>query len=149
MIAARRIEALSPEIEALCDQVALDEIRRVQTYKLDIIKNSTRTWLISSDGVPVFVFGIQRGTWLGWGVEMWFLPCNNVARSMRRAVPFARRGMDRIQRLYGHAKSTVAADFITGQRFVEFFGFKRIGELTTPDNKKYFTYEKRSPWLQQ
>lgn len=149
MIAVERINELTSEVLATCDSAALEEIERGNRYKFDVIKNSTAVWLIRVEGRPVFFFGITRGTMLGWGAEMWFMGCKDTSKLLRKVIPFTRRGIRRLTRLYGVVKSTVDADFTRGQRFVEFFGFRRVSTITAVDNKTYFVYEKRSPWLQQ
>lgn len=149
MIVAHRIRQVDEKWLDHLDAESLATVERAQKFKLDIIKASTGAWCIYADGVPVFFFGVIRGSWLGHGVEMWFMTCKNTKRLLRHTMPFACKGIRRIIRLYGHAKATVAVDFARAQRFVEFFGFRRVGEMIAADEKRYYVYEMRSPWLQQ
>lgn len=143
---AQRIKEMTPQWEALLNSNDLRDLKIANERKYDVITTSTRVWLIYQDDFPVFFFGIQKGTFLGHGTEMWFMPCVNAQKKFRRTVLFARRGIHKITNLYGHTKCVVDIGFAKGQRFVEYFDFKLVGEMTADNGRKHYIYEKRASW---
>lgn len=146
MIRIKQIDSIGPEWLSVLEAQEASEMKKLGDLKIDIVKRSTRVWLLSHNDTPVFFFGIVKGSFMGWGCEMWFMACKDTARLFRRCVPVARRGIRRIIKLYGPAKSTVDAEFIRGRRFVEFFGFEKVAQVTGTDAREYIIYEKRASW---
>ena len=97
-----------------------------------------------TNGHLVFSAGVYP-VWNGLG-EAWVIPSDLVKPYRKQVVKYSRRYLQMLVEKNGYRRvqSTVRADFDVGQRFMEFFGFKREAFLESygPDGADHISYAK-------
>lgn len=126
MIRTRRVKMLSGKVIAAFGPHAKAEWRVMKSFRRAWYDSLDGLWVIEFAGRPVCVVGLKRGTYLGYGGEVFFLHCSPPPQYTFSLLRFLRRGLRLILRLWHRLVVRVETDFWIGRRFVEYFGFRKF-----------------------
>lgn len=141
MIQTKRVKVLSGKVIAAFGPHAKAEWRAARQLRAAWYASLDGLWVIKSDDVPLCVLGLKRGSYLGFGGEVFFLLCDFPKSKTGELVAFLRRGLHRVVRLWHRLVVRVESDFWIGRRFVEYFGFRKFGSEPGHD-----LFELRMTW---
>lgn len=141
MIRTRRVDMLSGKVIGAFGPHAKAEWKAAKHLRKHWYASLDSLWVISWGNVPLCVLGLKRGSYLGFGGEVFFLLCEYPKRHTAELVKFLRRGLRRVSRLWHRLVVRVESDFWIGRRFVEYFGFRKFA--TEPGHD---LFELRAQW---
>lgn len=126
MIRTKRVTMLSGKIIGAFGPHAKLEWRAAKHLRREWYASLDGLWVISADKVPLCVLGLKRGSYLGFGGEVFFLLCDYPKHYTAGLIKFLRRGLRRVVRLWHRLVVRVESNFWIGCRFVTYFGFRKF-----------------------
>lgn len=142
MIRAKRVRALSALTIAQLTPHAQAEWKAMREQRSLFYRSCRGLWTLYVDDTPLCVIGLSVRTWLGSGVEVFFMLCRASQRHMKQLIAFLKRAFRHMLRVFGRLTVRVENHFWIGHRFVRFFGFTETHEA-----QDCTFYELRASWL--
>jgi hypothetical protein len=146
MIRIKRSELVSPKTAATFGPHSKAAWRAMRPLRREFYQNLRGVWTLSIDNEPICVVGLRRYTILGFGGEIIFFLCEAFSKNIRKAVPFIRRALRRLARLWGRLCVRVEDGFWIGHRFVSFFGFEKVLHNIDSAGNGSTLYQLRATW---
>lgn len=147
MIKIKRVPFISAKTIMSFDDYSRKEWKIMKPIRHDFYQRSKALWTLYSNKDPVCVIGIVEHTMVGSGMEVYFLCCKMMKRCFKEMVRFLRRAFRRFVNLYGMITVSIESEFIVGENFVRFFGFREVPHVFQSENIKYRHFELRASWL--
>jgi len=142
MIRAKRTRVLSARTIAQLTPYARAEWAAMRPLRERFYKSCSGLWTLFVEDTPLCVIGVTFRTWLGSGVEVFFMLCKASQQHMKQLIAFLKRAFRHMLRVFGRLTVRVESDFWIGHRFVRFFGFTQTHEA-----QDCTFYELRASWL--
>jgi hypothetical protein len=143
MIRVKRGKTLSAKTIAAFGPQTRKEWTLIKKERGRLYNALTGLWTFSIDGEPVCAIGLCRYSLLGFGGEAVFFLCEGFHKHVRRMLPFIKRALYRVVRLWRCVCVRVDNDFPPGHRFVKFFGFSYAMPTVNASNSPATLYELR------
>lgn len=146
MIRIKRSSKLSARTIAEFGPHAKADWKILRSFRGEFYQNLRGLWTLSVGGVPICVLGLRQYTKLGFGGEVILFLCKEFQSHMRQALPFIRRALRRVVKLWGRLCVRVEEGFWIGHKFVKFFGFEPVMYSKDTAGNSFTLYQLRKSW---
>lgn len=144
MITIRRTQTLSRKVIDSFGDHAHKEWKLLGGRQRLFYASMRKLWVIYYDHKPVCVLGFRRTSLLGTGGEVTFMLCRGFSAHSKELLAFIKRILRRVSYFYPTLMVKVDSEFWIGDKFVKFFGFKRVNQTTDISGVNLNLYELRA-----
>lgn len=140
MIKIKKVTSFPVEYLDQLAPYAKKEFAQLDRFSASFWSRVPKAWLITVNGKPLFLAGVFQTSWLGSGIEFWYMSFQNIGEHGKLMLRFLRRALRLISRFYPAMKISVERSFETGRSFARALGFREVPSFSSIHNDSYIFY---------